>query len=59
MWTRAHLVFWCIQLGKNIQLSLCGPYVKAVYEFYENAHKFQKISYGGIIPFVYVGRDKT
>ena len=24
----------------------------------KNAHKFQKISYSGIIPFVYVGKEE-
>ena len=26
--------------------------------FPKNAHKFQEISYSGIIPFVYVGKEK-
>ena len=30
-----------------------------VYNFFlKNAHKFQKISYSGIIPFVYVGKEE-
>ena len=28
-------------------------------EFLKNAHKFQKISYSGIISFVYVGKEET
>ena len=31
---------------------------KCLYEFLKNAHKFQKISYNGIIPFVYVGKEE-
>ena len=26
--------------------------------FLKNAHKFQKISYSGIIPFVYIGKEE-
>ena len=29
---------------------------KRAYEFKENSHKFQKIGYSGIIPFVYAGK---
>ena len=34
------------------------PQRSRVYEFLKNAHKFQKISYSGIISFVYVGKEE-
>ena len=33
------------------------PQKKGVCEFFKNAHKFQKISYSGIIPSVYEGKE--
>ena len=31
---------------------------EGVYEFLKNAHKFQEISYSGIISFMYVGKEE-
>ena len=45
-------------IAKSTQLRLSGPYFKAHDAFHKNAHKFQKISYNGIIPFVYVGKEE-
>ena len=35
-----------------------GASESRVYEFLKNAHKFQKISYSGIISVVYVGKEE-